>query len=405
MGREGWIRRLGPWAGIGTSPAALMAGGGVAEGIEGVLLVVALVLGTLALGTLATTQGVLGQRSGRSLLQLTAGPLGSAGSRATASLAMLAMMLGWFALNVSVAGEALARLVDIPDRAGMALFAALMLAVVWRGINVLSWSALAAGVATTALAAYGLAEVVANRDLALRGAGGAVDPVGAVQGIALMVGYGAAFSLRTPDFTHDLARPRFVVWCALVGMVLPVIAFGLVGATLQISTGSWDLSEVLRELDSPTIAFLFLAVGFSGSVMTNIYSGALSLSDAIPRISHRPGLVGVAIVGTGLAALHFSRWMIPYLTVMALSAPPLIGICVLDALRFRRARDREEAKGPAGARGGWHVPGLMSWAAGFVAGLALYVGGSSLALPGSLAVAMALYTLFSSRAPLGVRRV
>jgi cytosine permease len=382
---DGWIRRLGPWAGIGTSPVALMTGGGLAEGVEGAALLVALFLGTFLLGSLAATQGILGQRSGLSLLQLTARPLGATASRRVASLVVLVMMLGWFALNVSVAGEALGRLIHVPDRVGMALFAALMLAVVWRGINALSWVALAAGIATTLLAAYGLSEVLSAQDVSLTGDGVAAEPTGFIPAVALMIGYGAAFSLRTPDFTHDLARPRQVIWCALVGLSIPVAAFGLVGVMLQLSTGTWNLSDVLVELGSPTVAYLFVAVGFTGSVMTNLYSGALSLSDALPRIAHHRGLVAVGVVGTALAALHFSQWMLPYLTVMALAAPPLIGICVVDYVRGGRNRS------------GWHLPGLGAWAAGFAAGLALYVGDSSLALPVSLVVAVGAYTLFASR--------
>lgn len=362
-----------------------MMGGGIAEGIEGAALLAALFLGTFLLAGLAATQGILGQRTGLSLLQLTARPLGGAGSRRTASVVVLAMMLGWFALNVSVAGEALGRLVHIPERAGMALFAALMLAVVWRGINALSWAALAAGIATTILAAYGLSEVLGAQDVSLTGDGVAEDPTGFLSGVALAIGYGAAFSLRTPDFTRDLARPRQVVWCALTGMAIPVVAFGVVGVMLQLSTGTWELSEVLVELGSPTVAYLFVAVGFTGSVMTNLYSGALSLSDAAPRIAHHAGLAAVGVVGTGLAALHFSQWMLPYLTVMALAAPPLIGICVLDAVR------------PGRPRPGWHLPGLGAWGCGFAAGLALYVGDSSLALPVSVVVGVGLYTLFTSR--------
>jgi purine-cytosine permease-like protein len=172
-------------------------------------------------------------------------------------------------------------------------------------------------------------------------------------------------------------------------MAIPVAAFGLVGVMLQLSTGTWDLSDVLVELGSPTVAYLFVAVGFTGSVMTNLYSGALSLSDAVPRIAHRSALVAVALAGTGLAVLHFSRWMLPYLTIMALSAPALIGICALDALRGARERP------------GWHVPGLAAWGAGFAVGLALYVGNSSLALPASMTVAAGVYTLFTLRARRG----
>ncbi len=46
MERAGWLRRVGPWVGIGTSPAAMMMGGGVAQGLEGATLLAVLGAGT-----------------------------------------------------------------------------------------------------------------------------------------------------------------------------------------------------------------------------------------------------------------------------------------------------------------------------------------------------------------------
>ncbi len=232
MGRDGWLRRLGPWVGIGTSPAAMMTGGGVGEGLRGAELMAALVTGVALLGALAAGQGILGQRTGRTLASLTAGPLGADGSRRTASVVMLAMMVGWFGVNVGVAGVALGRLLGMPDVAGVILFAAVMLAVVGFGLGVLSWSALVAGMATTALAIDGLRIAFEDRDATLSGGLAGDHPIGFLSAVTLVIGYGAAFSLRTPDFTHDLARTRQVVWCALVGLAIPTLAFGFAGAAL-----------------------------------------------------------------------------------------------------------------------------------------------------------------------------
>jgi cytosine permease len=373
-----------------------MMGGGVAQGIEGPLLPVALGVGALALGALAAAQGALGQRSGRPLLALTADALGGVASRRTAAPVMLAMMVGWFALNTGVAGTALARLVGLPDRAGIALFAALMLAVVWRGVEALSWSALAAGAASTLLAAYGAWIALGDRAVDLTGDGRATHPVGFAGAVALVVGYGAAFALRSPDFTRDLERTRHVVWCALVGMVVPVAAFATVGAALYLTTGTWNLADVLRGLGSPTVAYLFVAVGFTGSVMTNIYSGALSLTDTLPRAGHHRALVTVTIAGTALATLGFSRWMVGYLTVMALAAPSLIAVLCVHALRG------------GAARRGWNVGALAAWAAGFGSGLTLHLVGSSLAMPVALAVSAVLCAIIDrpgraeARAPAGL---
>jgi purine-cytosine permease-like protein len=385
MGPDGWLRRLGPWVGIGTSPAALMAGGGVAEGLRGAELVAAIVVGVVLLTGLALVQGLLGQRTGAPLAALTAGPLGREGSRLTASVVMLAMMLGWFGVNVGVAGVALGRLVGIPDVAGVILFTSLMLAIVSLGLSVLSWSALVAGIATTSLAAYGLHLALADRDATLSGGHTATDPIGFLPAVTLVIGYGAAFSLRTPDFTHDLARPRQVVWCALTGLAAPVLAFALAGAVLQAATGQWDLADVLRGLGSSEIAYLFVAVGFTGSVLTNIWSGALSLEDAAPRVPHRTALVAVAAVGAVLAAAGFDDLMLSWLTAMALAAPGLVAVCLIHAARGDRVED------------GWRAAGLAAWGSGFACGIGLHLAGSPLALPAATLVPALVYWL--SRRP------
>jgi cytosine permease len=374
MGAGGWIRRLGPWVGIGTSPAALMTGGGVGRGLRGGELVAALVVGVVLLAALAVVQGILGQRTGKSLGALAAGPLGEEGSRRTASVVMLAMMVGWFGVNVGVAGVAVARLTGIPDVAGVVAFALVMLGVVAFGLGALSWTALAAGLATTGLAAYGLHLAFADRAVTLSGGAAGDEPISFAAAVALVVGYGAAFSLRTPDFTHDLARPRQVLWCALAGLVVPVLVFTLAGAALQAATGTWDLADVLRDLGSAEVAYLFVAIGFAGSVLTNIWSGALSLTDAAPGVPHAAALAGVAAAGTVVAAGGFADLMLPWLTVMALAAPGLVAVCAVHA-----------AFGGS-ATGGWGTAGLYSWGAGFSCGMALHLAGSGLALPAAAVI-------------------
>ncbi len=381
MERAGWLRRVGPWVGIGTSPAAMMMGGGVAQGLEGATLLAVLGAGTVALTLLALAQGLLGQRTGLPLTALVAGALGERASRRTASIVMLAMMLGWFGLNAGVGGSALARLIDAPEALGIVLFSAAILAVVWFGIGALSLSALVAGIATVVLAVYGLDRAFAHTDVTLSGANTATDPTGALAGVAIVVGYGAAFALRTPDFTHDLGRQRQVVWCALAGLCAPLAGFAVAGAALQAATGTWDLADVLLELGSPGFAYAFLALGFTGSVLTNLWSGALSLSHAAPRVAHRPALVLVALAGGALAVAGFSRLMLPYLTLMALAAPGLVVVCWMHALWGRRASS------------GWSPAGLGAWMLGVGAGVSLHLAGSWLALPAAVVVPALVYGL------------
>ena len=325
---------------------------------------------------------MLGQHTGRTLSALTAGPLGEIGSRRTASVAMLLMMVGWFGVNAGVAGVAVARLAGVPDVAGVALFAVLMLAVARLGLGALSWSALAAGLATTCLAAYGLHLAFADAPFTLSGGEAGAEPIGFAPAVVLVVGYGAAFSLRTPDFTHDLRRARHVVWCALTGLVVPLTVFAIAGAALQAATGTWDLAEVMQRLGSPEAAYLFIAIGFTGSVLTNIWSGGLSLSDAVPAIPPAVAMPAVTVVGAVVAAGGFSGLMLPWLTVMALATPGLAAVCAIHALR-----------GTAACRA-WGITGLCCWGAGFGCGIALHVAGSPVALPAAALLPAVAYWVF-----------
>ncbi len=378
MATDGWLRRLGPWVGIGTSPAALMVGGGVAGGNETWRLLVAVLVGVAVLSGLAIAQGMLGQRRHARLRTLAGDALGREGGRRIASPVLAVMMVGWFGFNTSVAGAGLGRLLHVPARAGMAIFAAAMLVVAWHGLNALSWVALAAGIATILLAVDGLRIALSDHTGPLLGDGVPQTPLGTLPAIAVMVGYGAAFALRTPDFTHDLARPRQVAWCAAVGLAAPLLAFALAGAILELSTGTWNLVSVLERLGSPTVAYAFVALGFTGSVLTNLHSGALSFEDAIPALTHRRALLVVAATGTALAALDFADSMIGFLTAMALAAPCLIGVLWIDELRRHRSPQR------------YVTVGIAAWGAGVGVGVVLRLLDSPSALPAGIAAAAAV---------------
>jgi cytosine/uracil/thiamine/allantoin permease len=270
------------------------------------------------------------------------------------------------------------------------LFSLVMLVIVRFGLSTLSWTALAAGVATLGLAAYGLFLALGEETSAAPPdvAGGGLEVVG---GAALVIGFGAAFALRTPDFTHDLARPRQVVWCAVTGLAVPLAAFFAAGVVLQRTTGEWNLADVLLELDSATVAYLFLMIGFSGSVLTNLYSGALALRQTVGGLGPDRALLLVAIAGGALALGGLADHMLGYLAVMALAASGLIVLSVLHQARGLAIRD------------GWRLPGLAAWTVGFLLGLALQAAGSPLALPVALVATGAIDLLMSSarRAPGG----
>lgn len=370
-----WWKRAGPWVGIGTSPAALMAGGGLAEGLEGATLAATLLTGVAALCALATAQGIVGQRRGGTLVSVLEAPLGTMGARRVAGAVMALMMLGWFGVNVDAAGTAAARLAGVPPTAGVVAFAVLALAVTVRGVGQLSAAALVAGLATTALALWSAALLIRHGDVAFASPHTATDPISPLHGVGLMVGYGAAFALRTPDFTADLARARHVVMCAVWGLAVPLAAFASLGAAAYASTGTWHVAQMWGRLGSDRLGYAIIAVGFFGSVMTNLFSGALATASATRA---RPAVAMGAFFagGLALAVAGLADHMLDYLVLMAVAAPGLIALCVIG----RRAPVRR-----------WSGPGLAAWGLSIAAGLVAARVVPALALPAALVVSAAVY--------------
>ena len=376
-GTVSWWRRVGPWLGIGASPVALMVGGGVADGNERWWLLASVLAGALALALIALAQGALGARTRARFPTLAARTLGVGGSRFIASPVIVVLMLGWYGFNSGIAGDGLAHLIGSPRWVGILLFAAVMLAVAWRGLNALSLAALVAGIATIVLAGDGLRRALDGHDGPLLGDGVPAGNLSFLTAVTIMVGYGAAFALRTPDFTHDLRRPRDVVWCAGIGLFLPLVLFALAGAILRLATGSWDLVEVLGRIGSPTVAYAFVTLGFTGSVLTNLHSGAIAIEDLTGRAtSHRRALLVMAVAGTALALVDLASRMVPFLTVMAVAAPCLV---VVIWMATNRGETTFES---------WMRPGpITAWILGAGTGAILAILDSPWALPAALAVA------------------
>lgn len=368
---------------------ALMVGGGVADGNERWWLMAAIVAGAFTLALIAAAQGALGTRTRVRFPALAARTLGTRGSRFVASPVIVVLMLGWYAFNTGIAGDGLAHLIGTPRWVGVAIFAVVMLAVAWRGLNALSLAALIAGLATIVLAGDGLRRALDGHEGPLLGDGTPSTNLPFLAAITIMVGYGAAFALRTPDFTHDLRRRRDVIWCAGLGLFLPLVLFATAGAVLRISTGSWDLVEVLGRVGSPSVAYAFVTLGFTGSVLTNLHSGAIAIEDLAGRaLSHRRALILLAVVGTALALVDLASRMVPFLTVMAVAAPCLVVVIWLVTRTDRGGRETAMRGGPVAA-----------WLLGGAVGTVLAIIDSPWALPAALAMAAVamLVTVGSAR--------
>lgn len=345
-------RQAGPWLGIATAPASLMLGGSVAQQMPFHWVPWALVLGAGVVWALSSLQGHLGAAQRRPLVELARPVLGTAVARWSTSLLLAMLMIGWAGFGVGVAGRSLAQLTSLPE--GIALFAWSGAVVVglWRGIHHGSLIALLGSLATLVLIAWGFAQVSS-----LRVTVPLVMPVGTFfGGVSLVIGYGAAFCLRSPDFTMAFARPSHVRSVALLGLSLPLLGVSLAGAWLYQATGTWDLSALLSQLGFPSVAHAFVAVGFLGAGLTNMHSGSLALQDLL-RCPRQLALILIAASSVGLAWLGFEQAMVLWLRALSVVVVPLIGVILIH---YGAKAEREIAI---------NVAGVMAWGLGATAGL------------------------------------
>lgn len=372
--RRAWIAGVGPWAGIGTSPAGIMVGGGLAASLSGAGLAAGAAGGLILLYVLAVANGEVGRRAARAALALLTGPLGAAGIR-IAGVALATMMVGWLGVNAGVAGDAVGHLLGLPPAPGILVFILVMTAIAWHGLRALSWFAVAAGAATTIVAAWGMWLARDARPTPDPAPGADVGVLGAA---ALVIGFGAAFALRAPDFTCGARDVGQVAGNAAIGLGLPLAAFLACGIVLQRGSGEWNLADVLLSLDSGGAAYLLLAVGFTGSVLTNLYSGALALG-VLGGGAYRRALALMACAGGGLALAGIADRLLTFLAVISLAAVTLLVLSVTHWLLRRPT--------PAGV----NRRGVLAWVAGTALGVGLTSPAPDLALAGATLLALAAY--------------
>lgn len=327
-----WRARSGAWLAIGTAPGLLLLGAGMAVRHGGQVPVIALVAGLALLAFLLWFQGSHGLRPPFG----EGGPLAQVATRmvdeTTQSLLgwlMFVAMLGWFGFNVGLGGAALQQLTGMPPVLGP-IALGLPIAVLSMG-GMTRWNGLAVvtTLATLTLVVFAAAQLgVRTVPLTPR-----VDDWSKVLvDMGAVVGFGAVFAVRTPDFTAGLGRRDLAILVGLLCGSFFVVALG--GIYAGAASGSMDWVGLLR--DNAALGNLLLAVATVGPIFTTMYSGCLALRSVAPTVSERQAMLGVAAVGLVLGVLRFDLAVGMWLSVLGSALPPIIVPMAWEAAVRRR---------------------------------------------------------------------
>jgi nucleobase:cation symporter-1, NCS1 family len=179
------------------------------------------------------------------------------------------------------------------------------------------------------------------------------------------------------DYTRFSSRPRHAFAGTFWGYLIANVWLYSLGAMIVLATNGQPspqgIATGILALAGGSIAGLLfllgLLVGETDEAFADIYSGAVSLKNAMPRFPQPLLIVGIGVLATGLAAwLSMDRYE-TFLFLIGSIFVPLFGVLIADYfVQGRRNIDTDElfaSRGRYWYAGGVRVTALIPWLLGF----------------------------------------
>ena len=179
------------------------------------------------------------------------------------------------------------------------------------------------------------------------------------------------------DYTRFGARPRAAFFGTFWGYLVANIWLYSLGALLVLGAGAAPNPAgialgVLAIAGGSVVGVVFLVgllAGETDEAFANIYSGAVSMQNVFPKVPQSAFIVGIAAVGTVLAAVLTMELYESFLFLIGSVFVPLLGMLAADHFVVRRGRidagSLYDPRGRYGFSGGLRVVALVPWIAGF----------------------------------------
>src|SRR5262245_57251874 len=167
------------------------------------------------------------------------------------------------------------------------------------------------------------------------------------------------------DYTRFARSRRAAFWGTGVGYFIPTVPLFALGAVIALSRNISDAPALLTTIAAggaaSVLALLALTVDESDEAFANVYSGAVSLQNLVPRIPQRLLVGAVAFTATVGALVIDLRNYQPFLYLLGSFFVPLFAVLLADWLLAGRHYGPEHVFGAPELR----LEMLVAWLAGF----------------------------------------
>ena len=321
---------------------SLIAGMDLANSAPKAHFVWGIVVGSLILTGIGILTSVVGSRTRLSSYLLARIAFGARGSMIL-NLSFAVSLVGWFGVNLNLFGQALARLLPaltgyrgpewpIELAAGLLITGTTLIGL--KAINRLSFVIvpILMGVCVLLLVrtvGYGsVADILARAPAAGLSFGDSVSAVvgGVIVGAVIM-----------PDTCRFIGPAYGAVWTAVLTYLLTNGAVMLIGGLAALALHRTEMLDLMLAMGLGTAAFA-IVIGSSWLLNAlNLYSAALSVGAAIPRLSRSATTMICGLIGTLAAFLEILDHFLSFLFYLSIVFVPVASIIVIDCFIFRAA--------------------------------------------------------------------
>ena len=373
------------WGDLGIGLLVLVTGGLLVPGLGFPVALATIVIGSIIGVSMLSLAAAAGAQHGIPTMVLLRPVLGIRGSWIASGLNLI-QLVGWTAVEL----WAMSYVADLVSTqvfgfSARGLWLALV-AIVCTGLAL--WGPV--GVTRVWLERFGvwviggISVLVTIAILTSEGIGAALSAPG--QGVFPTFGSGLDLVIAMPvswfplvaDYTRYGTGARAAFKGTFWGYLIANIWLYALGAMLVLSAGATAdpagiALGILTIAGGSVVGILFLAgilAGETDEAFANIYSGAVSLQNIFPRASQRALVIGVAALGTALAAVLTMELYESFLFLIGSIFVPLLGVVTADHFFVRRGRiDAAELylqDGRYWFSGGIRLVALVPWLTGFV---------------------------------------
>lgn len=366
--RKSWISVAFMQAGIMICVPSLLLGGMLASSMSLTDAILSGIVGYLIVAVLFCLMGIIGSDLGVPTCVTTLGGFGKKGSRFVISTLIFISMIGWFAVQNDVCGNAFSSLMDeffgvsIPVQVSSAIWGIIMLITAVYGINALD------KLNKIAVPLLFIVTIVGTI-LALKKYGTGqlnVDPaeitMSFVDGIVLTVSFMAAGCLAASDITRYQATRKDTVLSSTIGVVPAGILMIVLGAIMTKVAQQHDITIVFCEIGLPVLGMLVLIAATWTTNTTNAYSGGINAVMMFNLKDNKRAAATMVsgVIGTIGALLGFGGYFEEFLYILGDLMLPTMGVILADYWIINKGK-------PDGFKvtDGVNWLGIVSWLVGY----------------------------------------